>query len=81
MFEPHQVYEYLKNINTKSSTVKDDIPAKIIKEFAPELAVPFADILNCMVTRGEYPDIWKLEMVTPVPKKHPTMEISDLRKI
>ena len=61
--------------------MKDDIPAKIIKEFAPELADPLADIIKCMVERGEFPDIWKLEMVTPAPKVHPPTQIQDLRKI
>ena len=60
VIEPHQVYEYLRKIKVKSSTVKDDIPAKVIKEFAAELAVPLSDIITCMIQRGEYPDIWKI---------------------
>ena len=79
--EPHQVYEYLKRIKTNTSTVKGDIPAKIIKEFACELSDPFTDILNCMVERGEYPNIWKLEMVTPAPKVYPPATVTDLRRI
>ena len=66
---------------TNTSTVKNDIPAKLIKEFAPELSGPLANILNCMVTRGEFPNIWKLEMVTPVAKKYPPATIDELRKI
>ena len=61
--------------------MKDDIPAKIIKEFAPELSAPLADILNCMVRRGEFPYIWKLEMVTPAAKVYPPATVNDLRKI
>ena len=49
--EPHQVYEYLRKLNVKSSTVKDDIPAKILKEFAVEIATPLSDVINCMVVR------------------------------
>ena len=81
VIEAHEVYEYLKRIKTNTSTVKDDVPAKIIKEFAPELSTPMADIISCMVTRGEFPNIWKLEMVSPAPKKYPTPTINDLRKI
>ena len=81
VFEDHQIHEYLKKIKTNTSTVKDDIPSKLIKEFAPELSAPLADILNCMVRRGEYPNIWKLEMVTPVPKVYPPTSANDLRKI
>ena len=81
VFEAHEVFEYLKRIKTNTATVKDDVPAKIIKEFAPELSTPLVDIINCMVRRGEYPNTWKLEMVTPVPKIYPTPSVEDLRKI
>ena len=79
--EPHHVYEYLKKIKTNTSTVKDDIPASIIKEFAVELSAPVADIINFSVTRGEYANIWKTEMVTPVPKVYPPKKVNQLRKI
>ena len=77
----HQVYEYLKRIKTNTSTVKDDIPAKIIKEFACELAAPLTDVINTMVILGEFPDIWKVEIVSPVPKVYPTLTMDELRKI
>ena len=81
IFEPHEVYDFLRKIKTNTATVKEDIPAKIIKEFAPELSGPLADVLNCMVSKGEYPHLWKLEMVTPVAKVQPPASVSDLRKI
>ena len=77
----HQVYEYLKRIKTNTATVKDDIPAKVIKEFACELATPVTDIINTMVRLGQYPNIWKVEMVSPVPKIYPPETMNDLRKI
>ena len=40
-----------------------------------------AHILNSMAKSGEYPNCWKLEMVTPVAKKFPPRGIDDLRKI
>ena len=79
--EAFQVYEFLKKIKTNTATVKDDIPAKLIKEFAPELSDPLANIINCMVERGEFPHCWKLEMVTPAAKKFPSSTFEDLRKI
>ena len=81
VLEPYQVYEYLKRIKVKTSTVKDDIPAKLIKEYAAELSSPLSNIINCMFERGEYPDIWKIEMVTPVPKVYPPAKVEQLRKI
>ena len=38
-------------------------------------------MVNCMVERGEYPNIWKVEMVTPAPKVYPPLTVEDLRKI
>ena len=75
------MYEYLKRIKTNTATVKNDIPSKIIKEFAPEWSSPLADIIECMVRRVEYPNIWKLEMVTPAAKIYPPFSTEDLRKI
>ena len=46
--------EYLKRIKTNTATVKDYIPARIIKEFAPELSAPMADIIDCMGMRKRY---------------------------
>ena len=34
-----------------------------------------------MVERGEFPNIWKVEMVTPAPKVYPPESVDDLRKI
>ena len=81
VIEAHEIYEYLKRIKTNTATVKDDIPAKFIKEFAPELSAPMEDIISCMVRRGEFPNIWKLDMVTPCPKVYPPASINDFKKI
>ena len=68
-------------MKTKASTITGDIPMKIIKEFGPELSTPITDIINRAISFGEYPDSWKIEMVTPVPKVHPPSSTKDLRKI
>ena len=65
----------------KTYTAKKDVPTKIINEFALEPSDLMSDIITCMVSRGAFPDIWKLEMVTPAPKVYPPSTIDDLRKI
>ena len=57
------------------------MPAKIFKTFAAYLAEPLTDIINCSIRTGQYPDIWKCETVTPIPKTHPTLKVTDLRNI
>ena len=71
----------LAGMDTNKSNVKDDVPAKILKHFANELAAPMADVLNSSIKQGCWPDIFKLEIVTPVPKVFPPKNIDDLRNI
>ena len=79
--DPEDVYVSLLRIKTTTSTVQNDIPAKVIKMFASELALPLADIINTSIVRGEFSNLWKLETVTPVPKVFPPLLCKQLRKI
>ena len=38
-------------------------------------------ILNCSIKTGQYPDIWKVEYATPIPKAFPTSKLTHLRNI
>ena len=80
-FTEQEVVAALAEMDTSKSNVKDDIPAKILKHFAPQLGKPVADVLNSAIRQGLWPDIFKLEMVTPVPKKFPPKNIEELRNI
>ena len=68
-------------MNSKKATVKNDIPMSIIKEFGVELSEPLAHILDFGMEVGQYPEIWKFETITPVPKVYPPEKINQLRKI
>ena len=58
-----------------------DIPKKIIKEFASELAYPVTVIYNSILTTLQYPRQWVHEYQIPLPKVNsPTCE-DDLRNI
>ena len=81
VIEPYQMYQKIMKMNSKKATVKNDIPMKIIQEFAVELAEPLAHILSFGILHGQYPDIWKFETITPVPKVYPTEHVQQLRKI
>ena len=68
-------------MKTNKYTIAGDVPAKLLKHFAAYLAEPLTDIINCSIATGEYPDSWKAEIATPIPKTHPILEITDLRNI
>ena len=59
----------------------DDIPARVLKEFSTQLAAPLTHIINTSIIRGEWPDSWKLEVSTPIPKEFPPNDVSQLRNI
>ena len=80
-FHPSQVWLQLTKLKTNKSTVRGDLPAKLIKEFAAYLADPFTDIINTSLMRGEYPQIYKYEISTPVPKVFPPEKVEQMRNI
>ena len=80
-FKESQVWKKLAEMKTNKSNIDGDVPAKVFKIFAAYVAQPLTDILNCCIKTGKYPDIWKEEIATPIPKVHPTLKLSDLRNI
>ena len=79
--EVETVVKKIKSMNKKAATLEGDLPMKLIAEFAEELAYPLANIVNEGFLQGVYPNLWKLETVTPAPKVYPAEELSQLRKI
>ena len=80
-FKPYQMRKYLENIKTNKSTAPGDIPAKIIKQFAPYLSIPFADVVNSGLLAGHWPKSYKRETITPTPKQFPPETMEMLRPI
>ena len=78
---PSKIHQKIQKMKSKTATVIGDIPWKVIKEFSPFLSYPLEDIYNRSVIHGEYANIWKIEIVTPVPKVFPPSTEEELRKI
>ena len=72
-FEPYEIFEKIKKMKKKASTVIGDIPWKIILEYSAELSSPLSNIYNTATLDGIWPRIWKFEYVTPAPKVYPLM--------
>ena len=79
--EPRKVHSTIQTMNMKAATANGDVPIKLISEFSVEFAFPLAHIINFCLKTGVYPNLWKLESVTPAPKVFPPEKIKDLRKI
>ena len=78
---PYFVHQKIKQMKSGKATIKGDIPMKLIKMFGYELSFPLSNIFVKCCTAGEYPELWKIETITPVPKQYPTEELNHLRKI
>ena len=77
---PREVYSMLSNLSLCKATTSKDLPARILKEFACELACPLADILNTSFQQSIVPHQWKLAEVVPIPKCQPST-LQNLRPI
>ena len=68
-------------MNKKAAAVPGDLPMRVIAEFSDEFSRPLAHLINNCLQQGIYPNIWKVEYVSPVPKVFPPERLKDWRKI
>ena len=61
--------------------VPGDLPSAVIKEFSVELAKPLQGVLNKIIQTARWPDVWKMEYVTPIGKIPQPETEDDLRPI
>ena len=80
-FTVGEVQQVLSEIDANKSNVSGDIPAKLLKVFSSQMAVPITDLFNNAIRQGRWPDIFKMEIVTPIPKQTPPKDINHLRNI
>ena len=80
-FSVEDVENVMQEIDPKKSNVIGDIHAKILNKFARSFALPVSNVINSSIREGMWPEIYKLEIVTPVPKQFPPKEIDHLRNI
>ena len=71
----------LKDLDSSKSTRKSDIPAKVLKHLSTKISKPLTVIINNCIQQGVWPEIFKSEIVTPVPKVPNPKSIDDLRNI
>ena len=80
-FTDKEVELVLKEMDTNKANINGEFPAKLFKKFSHFLAKPITDLLNTSIRQGKWPDIFKLEIVTPIPKQYPPQNIEQLRNI
>ena len=77
----HQVYRLLSKIPATKAPGPGDIPPRLLKEFAPELAKPYCEIFNTSLQEGIFPRRWKKAYAVPVPKITSPSTLDDIRPV
>ena len=80
-FTEEQIYERIMKMSSRKSTVRNDVPMQLIKEFSVELSTPLYHIFNFSMENAQYPNIWKFQSITPAQKAYPTVSVKQLRPI
>ena len=77
----HDVADRIFKLKSRKSTLPIDLPSKIRKNVAYELAIPLTDIYQSSLNQYHYPKLWKHEWVVPAQKVANPKALKDLRKI
>ena len=81
MLSLEDVVKRLTSFKKPKSMVRGDIFPKLINRAAHVLAKPLLHIYNSITLSQSWPDLWKVEYVTPIPKKSHPQGPGDLRNI
>ena len=79
--ERHQVAAILRSCKKPRSCVRGDILPKLVTLFADILAIPLPDLYNQAILTREWPDLWKRETITVIPKCAVLASLSECRNI
>ena len=79
--QPHEVCKKLLAIKPSKAHGPDNVPCRIVDEFAYELAEPLTTIFNTSPRSGIVPVVWKESNITPIPKIQSPMDEGDFRHI
>ena len=83
---PPKITEYdcfkkLQTANKPKSVIPGDLPNTIVKEFTVELAKPYSELFNNIIQTASWPELFKIEHITPIAKIPQPQTEDDLRPI
>ena len=81
VLQPYEVYARINKSKKPGSTIPGDLPVKLVKEFAVELAEPVCKIFNNITSSAKYPRQWVNEYQIAIPKILSPQSEDDLRNI
>lgn len=79
--DPTEVLNIIMSLNNTKSTGEDEIPVKLLKLIAPEVAGPLSYLINLTISSGTFPESLKTSYVKVVHKKGNKNELGNYRPI
>ena len=76
-----QVFKALRELKPSKAGHPSDLPVRLIREFANELASPLCHLYNACIDEGVFPSCWKTATVVPIPKEKNITSYDQLRPI
>ena len=70
-----EVFRSLLSLNVTKAVGPDNIPNKLLKDFAHKLAPVIRNIYNQSLKEGYIPSLLKSSIITPIPKVNPPREM------
>ncbi|MFY0383420.1 RNA-directed DNA polymerase, partial [Bacillus sp. YIM B13582] len=76
-----EVRKTLCRVNPRKSAGPDNIPGRVLRECAEQLADVFTDIFNISLSSATVPSCLKMTTIIPVPKKSSVSCLNDYRPV
>ena len=79
--EPYQISARLKTMKKPKSRLRGDIDPKLNTKFCDLLSLPLHYLYDLATKTAEWPECWKLEKVTVIPKNSSPGSLNELRNL
>ena len=76
-----EVIEMIRSLKNTNACGIDGITTKVLKKFDVLLAPPISHVINLIITQSKWPQLWKVGIISPVPKKNDLTQASNWRPV
>lgn len=80
-FEPSKIFDLIMSWKNSRSKTPDGIPFIVFKNLAFELSLPLNILFERSFMTAEIPSVWRMSIVTPLPKKLLAKSVDDFRPV
>ena len=78
---PAKIKNTISVMNKRAACIEGDVPFKIFSLFSDQLSKPICNIINSVFIDSVYPEMWKVEYITPIPKIYPPENLKSFRPL